>query len=158
MINLFKRFKNKDYFSAQKEINHEILKTEQRIIEEWENQVTASVLKDPDYQNIIKLIEENDIILLKHLESSKVLNDSLKSISEDLTEKYKSENPCKVDIENHKRITRMLEGDLVNRMKGLRASAKDLSDYSQLSIGNYTQPSINQTIFKNTFNEEQKSI
>ena len=116
MRNIFERLKGKDYSTLQRDNNHEIIKIQEDIIEEWKNQTAASVLKDPDYQNLVKLIEENNTVLLKHLETSKVLNESLKSISEDIFEKYQKENPCTVDIESHERLKKMFQNDLSRMM------------------------------------------
>lgn len=119
MRNIFERLRGKDHSTLQRDNNHEIIKIQEGIIEEWKNQTAASVLKDPDYQNLVKLIEENNIVLLKHLETSKVLNESLKSISEDIFEKYQKENPCTVDIESHERLKKMFQNDLSRMMAPL---------------------------------------
>lgn len=119
MRNIFKRLQGKDYNTLQRDNNHDIIKIQEDIIEEWKNQTAASVLKDPDYQNLIKLIEENNIVLLKHLETSKVLNESLKSISEDIFEKHQKENPCTVDIESHERLKKMFQNDFPRMMTPL---------------------------------------
>ncbi len=116
MRNIFERLRGKDHSTLQRDNNHEIIKIQEGIIEEWKNQTAASVLKDPDYQNLVKLIEENNTVLLKHLETSKVLNESLKSISEDIFEKYQKENPCTVDIESHERLKKMFQNDLSRMM------------------------------------------
>ena len=60
----------------------------------------------------LKQYENAEKYLLKHLETSKVLNESLKSISEDIFEKYQKENPCTVDIESHERLKKMFQNDL----------------------------------------------